>query len=60
MDLATRIKRVHDRAFDYESTMKVLDRGQKDVDKLRELMFEFVPIFLSDKHVSYDAYKYIK
>lgn len=52
MDLDTRIKLVHDRAFDYEGTMKVLNRNQSDVDKLRELMYEYVPIFITDKHVS--------
>jgi hypothetical protein len=53
MDLDTRIKRIHDRAFDYENTMKVLNRNQSDVDKLRELMYEHCPIFITDKHVSW-------
>lgn len=52
MDLDTRIKLVHDRAFEYESTMKVLNRIQSDVDQLRELMHKHVPIFFTDKHVS--------
>ena len=52
MDFASRIKSVHDRAFDYEKTLKILNRNQSDVDELRKLMFEHVPIFITDKHVS--------
>lgn len=52
MDLDTRMKKIHDRAFDYEITLKNLNRTQAEVDTLRRLMFEFIPQFITDKHVS--------
>lgn len=52
MDLDSRIKKIHDRAFDYEITLKNLNRTQQDIDTLRGLMFNYVPQFITDKHVS--------
>lgn len=52
MDLDTRIKAIHARAFDYESTLKNLNRTQDEVDTLRKLVFDFIPQFLTDKYVS--------
>lgn len=52
MDLDTRMKKIHDRAFDYEITLKKLNRTQEEVDTLRRLMYEFTPQFITDKHVS--------
>jgi hypothetical protein len=52
MDLDSRIKVIHERAFDYESTLKNLNRTQDEVDTLRKLVLDFIPQFLSDKYVS--------
>lgn len=57
MDLDSKIVKIHDRAFDYEITMKNLNRTQDEIDTLRGLMFDFVPQFITDKQVSMESRK---